>query len=59
MPWSFFLSPPLHPLAPLSPRRQYDARRRVSPDPAVKALLERSAAEAGVLAKVFGGKPPK
>ena len=40
-------------------RAQYDARRRASPDPEVRPLIERSVAEGGVLAKVFGGKPPK
>ncbi|KAI8468942.1 MAG: ClpP/crotonase-like domain-containing protein [Monoraphidium minutum] len=38
---------------------KYDARRRASPDPEVRPLIEKSVAEAGILAKVFGGKPPK
>lgn len=38
----------------------YDDRRRAKPDPAaVRPLLEASVAASGVLAKVFGGKPPK
>lgn len=38
---------------------KYDDRRRASPDPEIRPLIERSAAESGVLQKVFGGKPPK
>lgn len=38
---------------------QYDARRRASPDPDVRPIVERSVKEAGVLERVFGGKPPK
>jgi hypothetical protein len=37
---------------------QYDAKRRASPDPDVRSLLEASAARAGLLSRVFGGKPP-
>jgi hypothetical protein len=38
---------------------QFDARRRASPDPAVEPFIKQSIAKAGVLDKVFGGKPPK
>jgi enoyl-CoA hydratase/3-hydroxyacyl-CoA dehydrogenase len=38
---------------------QFDAKRRASPDPAVQPLLEQSVKSAGLLGKLFGGKPPK
>lgn len=37
----------------------YDDRRRARPDPAIAPLLEASVKASGVLAKVFGGKPPR
>eukprot|EP00775_Hariotina_reticulata_P003942 gene3942-4196_t len=38
---------------------KFDPRRRASPDPAVEPFIKQSIAKAGVLDKVFGGKPPK
>jgi enoyl-CoA hydratase/3-hydroxyacyl-CoA dehydrogenase len=38
---------------------KYDARRRASPDPEVKPLIEASIKQAGVLERVFNGVPPK
>jgi hypothetical protein len=38
---------------------QYDAKRRASPDPAVEPFVKRSIESAGLLSKIFGGKPPK
>lgn len=38
---------------------QFDDKRRASPDPEIKPLIEQSVAKSGILAKVFGGKPPK
>jgi len=38
---------------------KFDARRRASPDPAVESFIKSSVQSAGLLDKVFGGKPPK
>lgn len=38
---------------------KFDAKRRASPDPAVEPFIRRSVESAGLLGKVFGGKPPK
>jgi hypothetical protein len=38
---------------------QFDARRRASPDPAIESFIKQSVQEAGLLAKVFNGQPPK
>lgn len=38
---------------------KYDARRRASPDPEVQPLIEDSVKRAGLVDKVFGGKPAK
>jgi hypothetical protein len=39
--------------------QQFDAKRRASPDPAVEPFVKRSIESAGLLGKIFGGKPPK
>jgi enoyl-CoA hydratase/3-hydroxyacyl-CoA dehydrogenase len=38
---------------------KFDAKRRASPDPAVEPFVKRSIESAGLLNKVFGGKPPR
>jgi len=38
---------------------KFDAKRRASPDPAIQPLLEQSVKSAGLLGKLFGGKPPQ
>eukprot|EP00879_Flechtneria_rotunda_P030936 GHRR01033692.1.p1 GENE.GHRR01033692.1~~GHRR01033692.1.p1 ORF type:complete len:189 (-),score=39.02 GHRR01033692.1:116-682(-) len=38
---------------------KFDARRRASPDPSLEQLIRTSIGKAGLLGKVFGGKPPK
>jgi hypothetical protein len=38
---------------------QFDARRRASPDAAIESFIKQSVQEAGLLAKVFNGQPPK
>jgi hypothetical protein len=53
-------TPTLHPPTTTTTKSsQYDARRRASPDPEIKALLAESVQQTGILAKVFGGAPPK
>eukprot|EP00878_Enallax_costatus_P013083 GHUV01013671.1.p1 GENE.GHUV01013671.1~~GHUV01013671.1.p1 ORF type:complete len:534 (+),score=173.53 GHUV01013671.1:1005-2606(+) len=38
---------------------KFDAKRRASPDPSVEQFIRQSVGKAGLLEKVFGGKPPK
>jgi enoyl-CoA hydratase/3-hydroxyacyl-CoA dehydrogenase len=38
---------------------KFDARRRASPDAAIESFIKQSVQEAGLLAKVFNGQPPK